>query len=161
MLRSGSHQASRAAKALAQPRRSFTTSNPLAVSSTTRRNVQVTSRKAATASATAVPAPYVFEPVACPTFCSRRVTQPTRKHHELWMLTSQLHGSDVRSKPSPSFQAAPTPQPLSNRAPEMDESYVSPPANPPDTASNTVTDRSMQVHWQDWRRDFPRDDAEA
>lgn len=59
MLRSGSHQASRAVKTLAQPRRSFTTSNSRAVSSTTRRHVQATASKAATASPTAIPAPYV------------------------------------------------------------------------------------------------------
>lgn len=56
MLRSGSHQASRALrKAFTQPRRSFTTSSAVGVSFTTRK-VHSTARKSATAAATQIPA---------------------------------------------------------------------------------------------------------
>ncbi|KAG8167052.1 hypothetical protein KVR01_002741 [Diaporthe batatas] len=91
MLRSGSHQASRAFKAVAQSqsKRSFTTSSALATASR-RRAVHSTARNSAAATA----------------------SQPT--------------SSEVRSKPSPSFNAATRNhvEPLAEKASDMDESFI-------------------------------------
>lgn len=82
------------------------------------------------------------------------------------MLTCSWTCSDVRPKPSPSFQAQPkNVQPLANKTSDMDESYV--------FATHTrdlraiwgkktgLVDILKQIYWQERRRNLPRDDAEA
>lgn len=55
-------------------------------------------------------------------------------------------------------------QPLvSPRQPEMDESYVDRPGRLSMFMLSTIVTNNtlIQVYWQDWRRDLPRDDVEA
>jgi hypothetical protein len=71
-----------------------------------------------------------------------------------------LENRQERDIPSPAFNVQPKrneSSPLQNsRQPEMDESYVD---RYPATRLSLLT--SWQLHWNEWRRDLPRDDAQT
>lgn len=118
MLRS--RQAGRALKALAESQacrqRTFTSSTKAPIV-TAKRNGPAAARNQTTSATAKAPAAYVF---------AIRIPSKAVTHEKLVFANTRTTNSEVRPKPSPSFNAEANDhvQPLVGRKSDMDESYV-------------------------------------